>query len=82
MKSPIEIMKSPILFLRTAFVLAALSTGIAAINSSSRLGSECDMGFGYSSRSCGLTLAYTFGSVSSTLFFISGATWKYGNSTN
>ena len=75
-------MKSPILILRTAFAVAALSSGIVAINSSSRLGYECDGGFGYSSQSCGLTIAYTFGSVSSTLFFISGATWKYGNSKN
>ena len=75
-------MKSPILFLRTAFAVAALSSGIVAINSSSRLGDECEYGFGYSDKFCALTLAYTFGSVSSTLFFISGATWKYGNSTN
>ena len=77
-------MKSPILILRTAFAVAALSSGIVAINSASRLTYECDGGFGYSSQSCGLTLAYTFGSVSvsSTLFFISGATWKYGSSTN
>ena len=75
-------MKSPILFLRTAFAVAALSSGIVAINSSSRLGEECDGGFGYSHQFCALTLAYTFGSVSSTLFFISGATWKYGNNPN
>ena len=75
-------MKSPILILRTAFAVAALSSGIVAINSASRLTYECDGGFGYSSQSCGLTLAYTFGSVSSTLFFISGATWKYGSSMN
>ena len=75
-------MKSPILFLRTAFAVAALSSGIVAINSSSRLGVECDGGFGYPNEFCALTLAYTFGSVSSTLFFISGATWKYGNNPN
>ena len=82
MHFPIQIIKSPILILRTAFAIAALSSSILAINTSSRLGYECDGGFGYSGQSCGLTLAYTFGSVSSTLFFLSGATWKYGNNTN
>ena len=79
MKSPIEIMKSPILILRTAFAVAALSTGILAINSFSRAGDECEYGI---DQACGLSLAYSIGSVSSTLFFISGATWKYRNSTN
>ena len=79
MKSPIEIMKSPIPILRTAFAVAALSTGILAINSFSRAGDECEYG---PDQACGLALAYSLGSVSSTLFLISGATWKYGNRTN
>ena len=69
-------MKFSISILRTAFAVAALSTGILAVNSSINANEECEFG---NAQECVLSLALSMGTVSSTLFFISGATWKHGN---
>jgi len=67
-------MKSPIIFLRSAFAVAAITTGIFAIDGINESRWKCD----YFSRECALMLGYTAGTISGTLFFISGATWKFG----
>ena len=69
-------MKFSILTLRTAFAVAALSTGIFAVNSSVNANENCEFG---NAQECVLSLVLSMGTVSSTLFFISGASWKYGN---
>ena len=68
-------MKTPIIFLRSAFAVAAITTGIFAVDGINESGWNCEAGF---SRECGLMLGYTAGTISGTLFFISGATWKFG----
>ena len=67
-------MKTPIIFLRSAFAVAAITTGIFAVDGINESSWRCNI----FSRECGLMLGYTAGTISGTLFFISGATWKFG----
>tara|TARA_B000000565_G_scaffold221466_1_gene176178 strand:- start:228 stop:443 length:216 start_codon:yes stop_codon:yes gene_type:complete len=69
-------MKSPFIFLRSAFAVAALSTSIFAIDAVTESSDKC-WWEGLDSRECGLMLGYSAGAVATTLFFISGATWKF-----
>tara|TARA_B100000575_G_C23094920_1_gene631464 strand:+ start:1244 stop:1453 length:210 start_codon:yes stop_codon:yes gene_type:complete len=68
-------MKSPIIFLRSAFAVAAITTGIFVIDGINESSWHCQVFF---ARECGKMLGYTAGTISGTLFFISGATWKFG----
>jgi len=47
-----------------------------AVNSSINANEECEFG---NAQECVLSIVLSMGTVSSTLFFISGATWKHGN---
>ena len=69
-------MKLPFIFLRSAFAVAAISTGIFTIDAIVKSSEDCSWGY---DRECGLMLGYSAGSVATTLFFISGATWKFKN---
>ena len=69
-------MKSPFIFLRSAFAVAAVSTSIFTIDAIVKSSEECSI---YAGRECGLMLGYSAGAVATTLFFISGATWKFEN---
>jgi len=69
-----EKMKSPFIFLKSAFAVAAVSTSIFAIDAVTESSDKCWWGF---DRECGLMLGYSAGAVATTLFFISGATWKF-----
>ena len=69
-------MKSPFIFLRSAFAVAAVSTSIFTIDAIVKSSEECSYG---ADRTCGLMLGYSAGAVATTLFFISGATWKFEN---
>ena len=66
-------MKSPFNFLRSAFAVAAVSTSIFTIDAILETSDECSI----VDRRCGLMLGYSAGAVATTLFFISGATWKF-----
>ncbi len=65
-------MKFPIFLLRSAFAVAALSTGILTVHNT--IVYKDNAIFNDEERIAG---AYAVGSLASTLFFLSGATWKF-----
>ncbi len=71
----LKTMKSPFIFLRSAFAVAAVSTSIFTIDAIRESSDKCY--YGGFDRDCALMLGYSAGAVSTTLFFISGATWKF-----
>ena len=59
-KSELKTMKLPFIFLRSAFAVAAISTGIFTIDAIVKSSENCSWGY---DRECGLMLGYSAGSV-------------------
>ena len=60
-------------FLRSAFVVAAISTGAFSVAIVPDVGDSCEFG---DFRTCSISLGLASGSIASTLFFLGGATNK------